>query len=186
MAILGLCQKDQYEMTTYHLFVMNREMMAAKRTDVLSMLSYFVIFFACFYVLKARHLTSDGISITLDLLTTMKISFIYSSMQVFCQQNQRFKKIVSYNHQRINLFTTLQLLCGDIETCPGPSNLSDLCNCRGMKFVHQNIRGLTNSFPSLEAFVYKEGSKIDDFQKHIELKGTRVSMLVCLNLMDIH
>ena len=79
----------------------------------------------------------------------------------FFQQNQRFKKIVSYNHQHINLFTTLLLLCRDIETCPGPSNLSDLCKCRRLKFVHQNIRGLTNSFPSLEAFVYKEGSKID-------------------------
>ena len=136
--------------------------MAPKRTNVFSILSYFVIFFACFYVLKARHLKSDGIS-NLDYIEfydEIKESFIYSSMHVF-QQDHRFKKIVSYNHQSISWFTTLLLLCGDIKTCLGPVTLSELCKCRELKFVHQNIRGVMYNFTSLQAFAYKEGSKID-------------------------
>ena len=81
-------------------------------------------------------------------------------MHVF-QQDHRFKKIVSYNDQNISLFTTLLLLCGDIETSLGPVALSELCKCRGLNFVHQNIRGLMYNFTSLQALVYKEGSKID-------------------------
>ena len=108
--------------------------MAPKRTNVFSILSYFIIFFACFYVLKARHLTLDGISNTLDYIEfydEIKDSFIYS-----------FLHVSSYNHQNICLFTTLLLLCGNIETCPGPVALSELCKCRGLKLMHQNICGL--------------------------------------------
>ena len=137
--------------------------MAPKRTNVFSILSYFVIFFACFYVLKARDLTPDGISNTLnyiDFYDEIKESFIYSSMHVF-QQDHCFKKIVSYNHQNISLFTTLLLLCGDMETCPGPVTLPELCKCRRLKFVHQNIRGPMFNFTLLQALVYRKGSKID-------------------------
>ena len=105
--------------------------MAPKRTEMFSILSYFVIFFASFYVLKARPLTPDGISNTLDYIDfydEIKESFIYSSMHLF-HQDHRFKKIVTYNYQNISLFTTLLLLCGDIETCPGPVTLS-VCKCR--------------------------------------------------------
>ena len=136
--------------------------MAPKRTKMFSILSYFVIFFASFYVLKARPLTPDGISNTLDytdFYDEIKESFINSSMHLF-QQDHCFKKIVTYNHQNISLFTTLLLLCGDIETCPGPVTLS-VCKCRGLKFVHQNIRGLMYNFTSFQALVDKEGSKID-------------------------
>ena len=68
--------------------------MAPKRTKMFSILSYFVIFFASFYVLKARPLTPDGISNTLDytdFYDEIKESFIYSSMHLF-QQDHCFKK----------------------------------------------------------------------------------------------
>ena len=118
--------------------------MAPKRTNMFLILSYFVIFFTCFYLLKARHLTPDGISNILDCIdfyNEIKKSFICSSIHVF-QQDHRFKKIVSYNHQNISLFTTLLLLCGDMT-------LSELSKCRGLKFVHQNVCGLTYNFTSL-------------------------------------
>ena len=51
----------------------------------------------------------------IEFYDKIKESFIYSSMHVF-QQDHRFKKIVSWNHQNISLFTTLLLLCGDTET----------------------------------------------------------------------
>ena len=78
-------------------------------------------------------------------------------MHVF-QQDHRFKKIVSYNnHQNISLFTTLLPLCGNIETYPGPVTLFELCKCRGLTLMHQNIRGLMYNFTSLQELVYKEG-----------------------------
>ena len=122
--------------------------MAPKRTNVFSILSYFVLFFAYFYVLKAQHLAPDGISKTLahiDFYGEIKESFMYSSMHVF-QEDHRFKKIVSYHHQNISLFTTLLLLCEDIETCPGPVTLSELCKCGGLKFVQQIIHVLMYNF----------------------------------------
>ena len=39
--------------------------------------------------------------------------------------------IISYHKQRVKAMIFLLLLCGDIETCPGPSNC---CNC------HKTIR----------------------------------------------
>lgn len=68
-------------------------------------------FFACFYELRAQNLTPGGISNTLDcteIYDEIKESFIYSSMYVF-QENHRFKKVVSYNHQNISFLTTLLL-----------------------------------------------------------------------------
>ena len=39
--------------------------------------------------------------------------------------------------------------CGDIELVLGPFN--EFCGERGMKIVHQNIRGIPNKFARLEA-----------------------------------
>ena len=42
--------------------------------------------------------------------------------------------------------TILLLLCGDIETCPGPERyipeLNDVLKGKGIKLFHQNVRGL--------------------------------------------
>ena len=46
---------------------------------------------------------------------------------------------------RKRLIFLLLLICGDSELCPGPhaqENLTDISKLRGIKFVHQNIRGL--------------------------------------------
>ena len=47
---------------------------------------------------------------------------------------------------RESLIFLLHLIWGDIELCPGPyvqENLSDISKLRGIKLVHQNIRGFT-------------------------------------------
>ena len=133
--------------------------MAPKRTNVLSILLYF---FTCFCVLKAQHLTPDAISSTLDYIDChdeIKESFIYSSMHIF-QQDHCFKKTVIYNHENISLFTTVLLLCGDIETCSDPATLSELCKCRGLKFVYQNIRDLCTILPHLKCLFIKRVLKL--------------------------
>ncbi len=38
----------------------------------------------------------------------------------------------------------LLMLCGDIESCPGP--LEEFMNSRGLKVFHHNIRGLFSNF----------------------------------------
>jgi hypothetical protein len=54
-------------------------------------------------------------------------------------------------------------MCGDVESCPGPDSLtreqfgSFLLN-KGMKFVHQNIRGLSSNFDMLQEFVAANGT----------------------------
>ena len=57
------------------------------------------------------------------------------------------------------LLTMLLILCGDIELAPGPFN--EFCGERGLKIVHQNIRGLPDKFDLLEALVNRYKCKID-------------------------
>ena len=57
---------------------------------------------------------------------------------------------------RKSLIFLLLLICGDIELCPGPhvqENLTDILKQRGIKFVHQNIRGLLSKKDILEKFI---------------------------------
>ena len=46
---------------------------------------------------------------------------------------------------RKSLIFLLLLICGDIKLCPGPhvqENSTDILKLRGIKLVHQNIKGL--------------------------------------------
>ena len=47
----------------------------------------------------------------------------------------------------------LLLICGDIESCPGPAHhineMDMLCKSKGMKLFHQNIRGIFTNFNGL-------------------------------------
>ena len=95
--------------------------------------------------------------ITYDFYDEFSQSFTYSSLYLF-QQDHRFKKVVSYNHQNISLFTTSLLLCGYIETCAG--HCLNYVKCRGLKFVHHNICGLMYNFTSHKALLYKEVQKL--------------------------
>ena len=51
------------------------------------------------------------------------------------------------------LIFLLLLVCGDIESWPGlqvQENLADISKLRGIKLVHQNIRGLLSKKDMLE------------------------------------
>ena len=49
-------------------------------------------------------------------------------------------KYCGKNSFRKSIVCILLLMCGDVERCPGPTGMSDLLTCRGMKLFHQNIR----------------------------------------------
>ena len=76
-----------------------------------------------------QDVTPVGISKTLntpDYYDNNEDSFIYQSIHIFQRKQQR-QEIVSRN-KRLSSFTTLLLLCGDIESCPGLLDLSEFCN----------------------------------------------------------
>jgi exonuclease III len=54
----------------------------------------------------------------------------------------------------------LLLLCGDIESCPGPiqDELGSFLNTKGMKIVHQNVRGLFNNLLGLQELIERHGA----------------------------
>ncbi len=45
--------------------------------------------------------------------------------------------------------------CGYIESCPGPmeDELGSFLNTKGMKIVHQNVRGLFNNLLGLQELI---------------------------------
>ena len=51
----------------------------------------------------------------------------------------------------------LLLMCGDIEQCLGPPfpELSNLLRNKGMKMLHQNIRGLFDKISDIQIILYK-------------------------------
>ena len=64
----------------------------------------------------------------------------------------------------------LLLVCGDIESCPGPQvqeSLADISQLRGIKFVHQNMRGLLGEKDILETLFTKEKFIITLPETHI-------------------
>ena len=132
--------------------------MADKRTDVFCMAVFVVSFLCYFAVFNPQMLQPDGLSITIykaKCQQGIKEMITCSSLLISrCQRSQ-------VSARRKSLFIILLLVCGDIESCPGPQNISDFCAQKGLKFVHQNIRGLLNNFSLLETFVNTANSKID-------------------------
>ena len=71
---------------------------------------------------------------------------------------------------RKSLIFLLLLICGDIELCPGPhvqENLTDISKLRGIKLVHQNIRGLLSKKDILETLFTNEKFIITSSEAHI-------------------
>lgn len=68
------------------------------------------------------------------------------------------------------LFFMLLIACGDVELCPGPVDpMVEFLNTRGIKIVHQNIRGLFTNMGSLTMFLekYKQIDIITLSETHI-------------------
>ena len=71
---------------------------------------------------------------------------------------------------RKSLIFLLLLICGDIELCPGPhvqESLTDISKLRGIKLVHQNIRGLIGKKDISETLLTNEKSVITLSETHI-------------------
>ena len=113
-----------------------------------------LIFFVSIMVKGCAFSQPDGISITFykeDLY--VKENFIYSSLFTY-----KTLKCFDLKCRRKSMLLLLILLCGDIETQPGPESLSraqfqTFLSRKGLKIIHQNIRGLESNFEMLQEFV---------------------------------
>ena len=130
--------------------------MASRCADV----SYFavcsLIIFCCFCIQKPRFLQNDGISITMNksgLFTGINESHLISSIFVY---NQRKHVIYVRSTSLKNIVLMLILLCGDVETCPGPWSY----NQNDFTIGHQNIRGLWGKKDLLSEFLHDKNIKI--------------------------
>ena len=108
----------------------------AKRVDTFLLPLLLLSIFVNFITKRAYYTSPDGTSITFHR----------------CDLYDGIDKDVSSTFHRIKLkyVTTTKksvclLLCGDIESQPGPTNNNEfktLISKKGIKFCHQNIRGL--------------------------------------------
>lgn len=72
---------------------------------------------------------------------------VYDSLFILQQKKSLFLQA------RISMHLLL-LLSGDIETCPGPT-FAEFTDMRGMKIIHQNIRGLLHNFAEFNVVLEK-------------------------------
>ena len=93
-------------------------------------------------------------------INNMNIIVKESFLSGILNAHNQTKKVFTTKLSRFSYLFMLLFLGGDVEICQRPQNtLSDFCNSRGFKIVHQNVRGiLTNHH--LESFVNKKGSKL--------------------------
>ena len=138
---LKVCQVTLFNTTKTHyhyLDILIILIMAASAADVLCLL---ILILCSFCVTKVFYSESDGISISITGATN-KLENI-SLLPILSASSRNGLKV---NFRRKSLFCLLLLLCGDIESCPGPetsyTNISNFLTRKGFTALHQNIRGL--------------------------------------------
>ena len=138
---------------------MHHDDVMAERKDV-SRCALTVVFIILNLMVKEKcFVKPDGISITLNENDYGEIgeNYIYSSL--FSNKSYQFKP-----KRRYMLFLLL-LVCGDIESQPGPyrniPELKGLCSQKGLKICHQNIRGLQGKFDEVSQIL--NNNKIEIF-----------------------
>ncbi|XP_057299458.1 uncharacterized protein LOC130630077 [Hydractinia symbiolongicarpus] len=143
--------------------------MAARRADVFCLLLLFIFIYTCFCIRKSCFCQPDGISITITgLCKEQEETFVYSSLFAV-----RSKSIARYRKR--SLICLLLLACGDVERCPGPQyeQIKSFTNMKGIKFLHQNIRGIFHNMANLTALLSYE-NRIDILtlsETHIEAQN---------------
>jgi hypothetical protein len=122
----------------------------ASQEDALSMLLLITIIYISLGVYKKSFVNSDGISVTLgdeDMgKTCVIIKCVFSSLWNLKQE--RGQRGFTCRCSNKSMVMVLLMLCGDIESCPGPFHvpLEEFINSCGLKVFHHNIRGLFSNF----------------------------------------
>lgn len=106
-------------------------------------------------------LNADGISCTLQVDQTYSVeeeTYTYSSLLVYRKRQPAMILC------RKSLLLTLLLICGDIESCPGPTShtFDGFTKARGINVFHQNIRGLFQNLAKLST-IFESNKKVNIF-----------------------
>ena len=120
------------------------------------------------YIKKPTFLKPDYFSCTLgerDIYHKYADAFIKSALWL-----RKIRKNVFRNSQSNNKLLLLLLACGDIESHRGPTNadveklhieeLSNLLKHRGIKIVHQKVRGLLTNIDKVK-ILFRDFKSID-------------------------
>ena len=110
-----------------------------KRVDTFLLPLLLLSIFVNFITKKACYTSQDGISITFHRCD------LYDGLDCFVLSTFDRIKLKYVTTTKKSVCLLLLLLCGDIESQPGPTNNSEfktLISKKGIKFCHQNIRGL--------------------------------------------
>ena len=120
------------------------------------------------YIKKPTFLKPDYFSCTLgerDIYHKYADAFIKSALWL-----RKIRKNVFRNSQSNNKLLLLLLVCGDIESHRGPTNadveklhieeLSNLLKHRGIKIVHQKVRGLLTNIDKVK-ILFRDFKSID-------------------------
>ena len=141
---------------------------------------WFSYSYLVFYMKKPSFVVPDGVSITVGKEDLNNVeSFICSSLWVT-------KRERNYKYSNKSVIYLLLLLCGDIETCPGPTQtytgLQDFLTTKGFSVLHQNTRGMEGKKDSVANFLFNNKINIfslsETFLSHehftdVEIKGYR-------------
>ena len=130
---------------------MNSTLARARRVDLFFSSLWICLILVAIAVKSHCFCQPDGISIT------FLEQDVYCTENFICSSLFATKILEKYVYQRKSSFLYLFLLmCGDVEKRPGPaeSNIQDLLNQKGLKFFHQNIRGLFHNIAKLSAFLH--------------------------------
>ena len=112
----------------------------------------------------ANRKSNDGVKIDL-LRREESYSLCLLGEKVFGLLRLKVPKLT-----KKTLLFMLLILCGGIESCPGPqaqNNLQELSSLRGIKLIHQNIRGLFGKRDALQTLFTNEKFVLTLSETHI-------------------
>ena len=119
-----------------------------------------------FQVRRKSFVGSDCIGLSIEGKEIIETNETYINSSLWQVRDGKFR--IRYTNR--DIINILLLLCGDIETCPGPDRfipeLNALLKKRGIKIFHQNVRGLLSniafvaellrSFPAIDILSLSE------------------------------
>ena len=117
-------------------------------------------------VRRKSFVGSDCIGLSIEGEEIIERNETYINSSLWQVRGGKFR----IRHTNRGIINILLLLCGDIETCPGPDRcipeLNALLKKRGIKIFHQNVRGLLSniafvaellrSFPAIDILTLSE------------------------------
>ena len=147
-------------------------MRTAKRMDTFLLPLLLLSIFVTFIAKKASYTSPDSISITFHRCD------LYDGLDSFVLSTFHRIKLKYVTTTKKSVCLLLLLLCGDIESQPGPTNNSEfktLISKKGIKFCHQNIRGLYGKIDEVREILLSYNFDIFTLSETVFLYKRRLS-----------